>query len=253
MRTGLPVPARIAIQMWMVIPIGAFGIVAAPSTLSAQVTVSYPSGIYGQYRRDLSDYGSRALTLLEDIAKIDINATYCTSADRANVNAELEALGARQAQLTRDYTAFKQRIESSSETSSIMTAFNAAGDNPKQENFWANADREILTHPQSDLSFKLAQLKKSTVVDCNPKPVKKVVTAPPPKPKTTAPNPLAGLTRPTLIPRPPFPVAPAFCSLNERDTWVKANIAPLMDANAKITWALTRISHQQFEMDGGSG
>ena len=241
MCTRLPVAAQGASWSLAFILIAASGIIAAPPSLAAQVTVRYPPGIYGQYRRDLADYAVRALTLEEDIGKVDINSTYCTSAERAAVNAELEALSARMAQLKTDYTAFKAGVERGAETSSIMAAFNAAGDNPKADNFWTLADREILTHPQADLNAKFAELKNSKLIDCRPKaklPVKKV-DPPAEKTKTAAPNPLAGLTRPTVPAEPPMPPKPApFCSDAERFAWIKKNLQPAMDANIDASFAL---------------
>ena len=253
MRKGIVVSVPITIRISVLILMAVSGLFTVPSVSAQDVKVAYPPGIYGGYRRDLADFALRALTLVDDIGKVEISKAYCTSAERADALARLQALGARMSQLRTDYNNFKSNTKRAAQTNSIMAAFNAAGDNPNADNFWTNADNEILVHPQRDLDAKLNELKKSNVIDCTPK-VKQIVdtnTGPPFPPKTQGPDPLAGLTRPPVLPKPPFPLIPGpFCSEAERNAWIAKNIQPLMDANHDATNALSKYGNAIWDRMG---
>ena len=201
---------------------------AQPRWLHAQVTVNYGPGEYGVYRRRLAEF----MVAAGDIAAAagtGIKATYCDAAEHQAVGARLAAARVRFTTLKRDYATFKNGVDRQLQVSGILALFTAAGEqNIGLPNFWRRADQEVVTHAEADLSAAEAAFRKSTVMDCNPP--RRTASPPPPAPRTPArPNPLAGLTRPT-VPRPPaIPTPPTFCTEAERTAWIRANLQPLMD------------------------
>jgi hypothetical protein len=199
-----------------------------------EVRVNYGAGQYGAYRRQLAGFATRADALVEQIDQFYPSRTYCTAAERAADEATLKALQAAYDALVRDFTNFKNGIEAAVEMVGVMRQFLGAGDNPKDPNFWASANREILDRPRDALKTKQQEFNASKVIDCS-QPGASTVPPPPPPPTSTTPaapraNPLPGLKRPDVpdikIPAPPGP----FCSEEERRAWIKAHLQPLLDA-----------------------
>jgi hypothetical protein len=223
----------VAHVLMMVVAVAAF---AAPT--SAQVKVHYGEGQYGAYRKQLGDFGSRAGDLIDEIGQVDVDIKYCTPAERAAVGKRLAALRTKVNQLRQDWTQFKQGIEMMVESQGVMRQFIDMDENPKDPNFWANADKEVVQHPLDDLNAKQMIWNSSKVVDCSPPKTaarSPAPTDPPPPPKK---DPLAGLTRPNLKPQTLPPPPKAFCSEEERWAWVKKVIIPLMDENIDASTAL---------------
>jgi hypothetical protein len=208
------------------------------SSASGQVTVHYGEGQYGAYRRDLANYGMRAGDLIEEIGKVDVVLKYCDPREREADGKKLAELRRRVAELRRDWIRFKQGVEAMVENQGVMRQFIGMDQNPKDPNFWSNADKEVLQHPQDDLNAKQRIWDASKVVDCY---TPKTSSPPaPPVPPTVPPkkDPLAGLKRPhpkmQTLPAAPKP----FCSEEEKWAWIRAVIRPLMTENIDASWAL---------------
>ena len=199
-----------------------------PGFVQAQVTVNYGPGEYGVYRRRLAEFMGTAGEIAA-AAGIGIKATYCDAAEYQAVGARLAAARVRFATLKRDYARFKIEVDRQLAVAGILALFTAANEqNLGSPNFWRRADQEVLSHTEADLSAAEAAFRKSAPVDCNPP--RRTTSPPPPPPRAPAkPNPLAGLTRPTVPSLPAIPTPPAFCTEAERTAWIRANLQPLMD------------------------
>ncbi len=221
-------PTRIAIGRLAVILIAGVGLATFAPRLAAQVRVNFGTGQYGAFREQLANMGLRADAILEALNSLNIPQFYCSAADKDADGQRLDQIRAQLDELQSDYNTAKSNTQRAAVSAAGAASFLNAGADPKNPNFWTNSDQEILAHPRADLDSTQRQWAHTKVIDCSqPSSTTPPDTTPPPPPPRK--NPLEGLTRPE-VPNVSVPAVPGpFCSEQERDAWIKANILPLLD------------------------
>lgn len=209
----------------------------APAVLGAQGEVDYGRGAYGQYRRDVARFAARSHDLVVRIAAIDVRATWCADAERAQAGRQLGEVRIAIGQLEREWLDFKARTRDLMQVPAVSAQFAAAGERPDSADFWSAADREIVVHPVADRDAKADVHAVSRVVDCTRQAPgtelsSDVQQAPPER--------LAGLARPSIPPADAPPVPPRFCSTLERVEWIADVVAQRTTALLDAAMALNR-------------